>query len=241
MKDFNPNNYFNPINSTYTYPELLFTDKSQYGWFFSLAFPTGWLLIIILIVMQLLSLPFIRKNGLFELFHYSHMLYAGFYLVMIVHSAQFWRWFILPGLLLLFDRLYTLYNVRSSKLGDTLIKDVILLSSNVTNLIITRPEKFNFNSGDYIYVNIPTISKTEWHPFTVSSAPEDSTKLTLHIRSLGNWTQKLYDHFYVFARKDPIKHLRSLKTAERRFRVVESGIFLFRFELNYLKFKIIVY
>lgn len=42
----------------------------------------------------------------------------------------------------------------------------------VTNLVITRPTNFKFKSGDYIFINIPKIAKYEWHPFTISSAPE---------------------------------------------------------------------
>ncbi len=27
-------------------------------------------------------------------------------------------------------------------------------------------------AGDYVFINIPAIAKFEWHPFTISSAPE---------------------------------------------------------------------
>src|SRR5262249_40013876 len=44
--------------------------------------------------------------------------------------------------------------------------------------------------GDYVFLRIPAIAKHEWHPFTISSAPEQ-TNLTFHVRSLGNWTSAL--------------------------------------------------
>ncbi len=47
-----------------------------------------------------------------------------------------------------------------------------LLPSGVTHLAIRKPEDFKHKAGDYVYLNIPMISKTEWHPFTISSAPE---------------------------------------------------------------------
>jgi predicted ferric reductase len=62
-------------------------------------------------------------------------------------------------------------------------------------LIITRPPNFKFRSGDYLYIRLPTIAKYEWHPFTISSAPELKDELWVHIRSLGNWTNKIYDYF----------------------------------------------
>lgn len=44
----------------------------------------------------------------------------------------------------------------------------------VTHLVIKRPQFFHFKPGDYVYINIPVIAKYEWHPFTISSAPEQS-------------------------------------------------------------------
>lgn len=65
----------------------------------------------------------------------------------------------------------------------------------VTQLIITRPPNFKFRCGDYLLIKIPKIARSEWHPFTISSAPELKDELWLHVRSLGNWTNKLYEHF----------------------------------------------
>lgn len=46
--------------------------------------------------------------------------------------------------------------------------------TQVTHLVIKRPQFFHFKPGDYVYINIPEIAKYEWHPFTISSAPEQS-------------------------------------------------------------------
>ena len=42
----------------------------------------------------------------------------------------------------------------------------------MTELTICRPAGFRFKPGDYIFLNIPAIARYEWHPFTISSAPE---------------------------------------------------------------------
>ena len=39
------------------------------------------------------------------------------------------------------------------------------------------------------------MSSFQWHPFTVSSAPEQADVLSLHIRVVGHWTSKLYEYF----------------------------------------------
>ena len=46
--------------------------------------------------------------------------------------------------------------------------------------------------GQYCFINIPDISQLAWHPFTISSTPND-TIVTHHIRSRGadQWTGRL--------------------------------------------------
>jgi len=56
--------------------------------------------------------------------------------------------------------------------GLTYIEQGIILPSRVIQLIIKRPILFEFHPGDYVYVQIPNITKYEWHPLTISSAPE---------------------------------------------------------------------
>lgn len=109
--------------------------------------------------------------------------------------------------------------MRSGR-GKTYISSGILLPSKVTHLVIKRPHHFYFRPGDYVFVNIPAIAKYEWHPFTLSSAPEQEGLLPfsilinfrvyyrndlisgaftdymwLHIRGVGEWTNTLYSYF----------------------------------------------
>jgi len=132
----------------------------------------------------------------------THWLHIVYYIILILHATNFWKWFIGPLFLVIFERLFTCFRVQSTKYGDSFIKDVNLLSSKVTQLIITRPPNFKFKSGDYLFIRIPKIARYEWHPFTISSAPELKDELWLHIRSLGNWTNKLYDYFYEMSKSN---------------------------------------
>ncbi|KXS16184.1 hypothetical protein M427DRAFT_302367, partial [Gonapodya prolifera JEL478] len=56
-------------------------------------------------------------------------------------------------------------------------------------------KKFSYKAGQYLYLCCPDVTTTEWHPFTITSAPEEP-HLTLHIRCRPefNWTPKLRDH-----------------------------------------------
>ena len=58
--------------------------------------------------------------------------------------------------------------------GLTYIEQGVILPSKVIQLIIRRPCNFEFHPGDYTYIQIPEITKYEWHPLTISSAPEQS-------------------------------------------------------------------
>ena len=64
------------------------------------------------------------------------------------------------------------------------------LQSGVTRLVLERD--FQFRCGDYVFINIPEISRWEWHPFTISSPPELPAVFSLHIRVAGGWTRALH-------------------------------------------------
>ena len=66
-------------------------------------------------------------------------------------------------------------NVRKRVISEPIRCQMVFFSDlQVTHLVIKRPQFFHFKPGDYIYINIPVIAKYEWHPFTISSAPEQS-------------------------------------------------------------------
>ncbi|XP_017341623.1 NADPH oxidase 5 isoform X2 [Ictalurus punctatus] len=102
----------------------------------------------------------------------------------------------------------------------------------VTHLVIKRPPFFQFKPGDYVYVNIPVIAKYEWHPFTISSAPEQQDTMWLHVRSMGQWTNRLFEYFrqpesQVVNNKRLTASLRnrrhSARTQEELFKSVDCG------------------
>ena len=62
--------------------------------------------------------------------------------------------------------------------------------------MISRPAGFTFQPGDYIFLQIPAVAKYEWHPFTISSCPEQTDVIWVHVRSAGTWTTK-YSHDFM--------------------------------------------
>ncbi|XP_063962617.1 NADPH oxidase 5-like [Lytechinus pictus] len=153
---------------------------------------TGILIIIVLIIMTICSMPFIRRNGYFKVFHWTHQLCIVFWTLIIIHSKYFWIWFIIPGAIYFLERLLRLQVFRRARFGKTYIQIGYILPANVVHLVIQRPSKFKFHAGEYVHVNIPSIASHEWHPFTISSAPEEQDFMSLHIRCVGHWTKRLY-------------------------------------------------
>ncbi|KAM3957213.1 NADPH oxidase [Aphomia sociella] len=179
----------------FTLHEWLLTERPRrFGLVAGCANPTGVALLLVLLVMYVCSQPFIRRGGSFEVFYWTHLLYVPFWLLLIFHGPNFWKWFVVPGTIYVAERILRLAWLRSER-GNTYISSGILLPSRVTHLVVKRPPLFDFHAGDYIFVNIPAIAKYEWHPFTISSAPEQPDYIWLHIRGVGEWTNRLHAYF----------------------------------------------
>ncbi|KAM4618776.1 NADPH oxidase 5 [Polymixia lowei] len=176
----------------YSVWEYLLTTRPGIGWVKGAASLTGVVLQAIICLMVLCSSTFVRRSGHFEVFYWSHLSYVWVWSLLVVHCANFWKWFVVPGLAFLLEKMV---GIAVSHMGGLYIVEVNLLPSKVTHLVIKRPQFFHFKPGDYVYINIPDIAKYEWHPFTISSAPEQSDTLWLHIRSMGQWTNRLFEYF----------------------------------------------
>lgn len=147
---------------------------------------TGTLLLAVFTLMWTCSLPYVRKSRRFELFYFTHLLWVVWLALVLVHAPHA-LWFAgLPLAAFLVEQGLRL--VRRGKRVEVLSTQA--LRSGVTRLELTRPPHMRFQAGDYVFLRVPAIARREWHPFTISSAPE-RPNLTFHIRSLGNWTAAL--------------------------------------------------
>ncbi|KAF0327053.1 hypothetical protein GQ607_005817 [Colletotrichum asianum] len=136
-----------------------------------------------LVLISLTSVPIIRRR-FFEVFYYSHALFFLFVVGALIHATKGPE-FLLPGLLLWgcdrFLRFY--YNFRS--ISTTAVQhyhgDVVKIKFEGM-----KPR----HPGQITWIQIPSVSFLNWHPFTIASAPgnEDGT---LAIRGLGGYTRKV--------------------------------------------------
>jgi NADPH oxidase 5 len=147
---------------------------------------TGVALLIIILVMWVFALALVRQTARFELFYFTHLLYVAWFGFAIAHSPSFLFWAGVPLFGFGVEQI-----LRLSRRGKkTALVGAQALRSGVTRLELEKPPGFKHRAGDYVFVRIAEIAKHEWHPFTLSSAPENGS-LTVHVRTLGNWTTAL--------------------------------------------------
>ncbi|ERM96456.1 hypothetical protein AMTR_s00001p00254670 [Amborella trichopoda] len=142
------------------------------------------------IVMWVTTLKQIRER-MFELFYYAHHLYFVFILFYVLHVGAFFFTMILPGVyLFLIDRFLRFLQSR---------RKVRLISSRIlpcetVELTFTKQPGLKYNPLSMVFVNVPSISSLQWHPFTVTSNSKmEVDKLSVVVKSEGSWSRRLFD------------------------------------------------
>ncbi|EIE24577.1 hypothetical protein COCSUDRAFT_40936 [Coccomyxa subellipsoidea C-169] len=102
-----------------------------------------------------------------------------------------WMWIAWPFALYIGERIYGLFRGRS---WDTQVMGASILDPGVLTLELSKPPGFSYIPGQYVLIQCGDISKYEWHPFTLTSAPDDNF-LQLHIGNAGDWTGALHARF----------------------------------------------
>ena len=99
-----------------------------------------------------------------------YWLYFG---LLIFHAPTCWHWLVVPLMIFGLELVYRFISSCWGLKGKSNVIAGIVLPSKVTGLVIKKPANFRHVPGDWVFVKIPEIAKFEWHPFTISSAPED--------------------------------------------------------------------
>ncbi|KAJ1949450.1 hypothetical protein FBU59_001141, partial [Linderina macrospora] len=130
----------------------------------------------------------IVRRRQFELFYYVHHLFLVAVVFLFIHRGNQLTYKYLSGPLALYflDRLYR--NLRSI-FGKSPIRAVVQHPSGVVEIQMDK-KIIGARPGQYIKVYCPSVSMLQWHPLTISSAPEEEL-LTVHFRLEGNWTRNL--------------------------------------------------
>ncbi|KAJ2235684.1 hypothetical protein H4R99_002353 [Coemansia sp. RSA 1722] len=151
----------------------------------------GHAMLFSLTFMMAAAMPIVRRK-MFEVFYLLHHLSFVIIILIFFHipGTTFKYYIAGPGAIYVIDRLYRFVRSRTNRPE---ILSVIEHPSNVIELRFAKKD-MDYQVGQYIYINIPSISWFQWHPFTLTSAPEDD-ELSIHIYVAGGWTGKLVRSF----------------------------------------------
>nr|BAC41837.1 putative respiratory burst oxidase protein [Arabidopsis thaliana] len=171
---------------------------------------TGLVMVLLMAIAFTLATPWFRRGKLnylpgplkklasFNAFWYTHHLFVIVYILLVAHGYYLyltrdwhnkttWMYLVVPVVLYACERLIRAF--RSSIKAVT-IRKVAVYPGNVLAIHLSRPQNFKYKSGQYMFVNCAAVSPFEWHPFSITSAPQDDY-LSVHIRVLGDWTRAL--------------------------------------------------
>uniref|UniRef100_A0A8C6G7J6 NADPH oxidase 2 n=1 Tax=Mus spicilegus TaxID=10103 RepID=A0A8C6G7J6_MUSSI len=98
-----------------------------------------------------------------------------------------WKWIVGPMFLYLCERL-----VRFWRSQQKVVITKVVTHPFKTIELQMKKKGFKMEVGQYIFVKCPKVSKLEWHPFTLTSAPEEDF-FSIHIRIVGDWTEGLFN------------------------------------------------
>jgi len=160
---------------------------------------TGWIMNLTLGLMVWFAIEKRRRTH-FERFWYSHHLFIVFFINWQLHGmfcmikpdrppycsfntiGVFWRYWLVGGCIWIYERI--LREVRSRHW--TAVWKVIQHPSKVVEVQIKK-DKCTTRAGQYIFLCCPEVSYFQWHPFTLTSAPEEDY-ISVHIRVVGDFT-----------------------------------------------------
>lgn len=173
---------------------------------------TGHIMLLCMLAMYTTAHANIRKQS-FETFWYTHHLFIPFLLAMYTHATgcfvrdtakpfspfagdpfwnhcigyEGWRWELVGGVLYLIERIYR--EIRSRR--ETKILKVIRHPFDTMEIQFSKPS-MKYKPGQWLFLNCPTVSGHQWHPFTITSCPFDPY-ISVHIRQVGDWTREFAD------------------------------------------------
>ena len=58
---------------------------------------------------------------------------------------------------------------------------------DVVEIQFNKPS-FKYKAGQWLFLQVPSVSKYQWHPFTITSCPHDNY-VSVHVRQVGDFTQ----------------------------------------------------
>ncbi|WMV11467.1 hypothetical protein MTR67_004852 [Solanum verrucosum] len=150
---------------------------------------SGELSLLFGLILWATTFPAIRRR-MFELFFYTHYLYILFMVFYILHTGMFYACIMLPGFFLFLIDRYLRFLQSKQKVR---LISARVLTCETLELNFSKISGLEYAPTSIMFLNVPSISKLQWHPFTVTSNSNlESDTISVVIKCEGSWTKKLY-------------------------------------------------
>ncbi|KAL8292839.1 hypothetical protein RQP46_000533 [Phenoliferia psychrophenolica] len=189
--------FFTIVHTTAHYVNMINVERTQVrketAWGIMYTQPGAFTGHVMLVIMYTTAHHRIRAQC-FEAFWYTHHLAFFFLLGLYTHATGCfvrgalpnepvqclgygsWRWTIWAGIAYFIERVVREVRARRA----TRIVGVLMHPSGAMEIRFEKPS-FKYKSGQWLFLCVPEVSKFQWHPFTISSAPDDPY-ISCHIR-----------------------------------------------------------
>lgn len=173
---------------------------------------TGHVMWLCMLLMYTTAHARIRQQS-FEAFWYTHHLFIIWFLALYTHvegcfvrdtpqeispfAGEYywhhclgyigWRWELSTATIYIGERLWREVRARRS----TRISRVVRHPYDVVEIQFSKPS-FRYRAGQWLFLQMPSLSRYQWHPFTITSCPYDPY-VSIHVRQVGDFTRQLGD------------------------------------------------
>jgi len=153
----------------------------------------GIVTLVLVVEIAIFALPYFRRY-LFEWFFYVHHLFV-FVLFFVCLHYKGAIIYLIPGVAIYtIDKLMGLHAHHNCALAKT-----EMVSSDVLEVSFRLDEKnscVRYKAGQYVFVNVPSVSRLQWHPYSLTSGPNANPgKLVFHVKEAGDspdsWTKQV--------------------------------------------------
>ncbi|ETV74356.1 hypothetical protein H257_10951 [Aphanomyces astaci] len=163
----------------------------------------GGLAYVCFVGMAVTSVPYIRRHH-YAVFRSAHWLFLPATVFAVLHWGPILNWLFASMVVYLANRWL------SSSSNHPVQVEVAGVFPSIQTCHVTLHCTTPYAPGDVVWLNVPTVSPTQWHPFSVASTPVHTPGLlTVFVRNVGPWTSNLYAYIQdcTAAKVDPIVYV----------------------------------
>ena len=148
----------------------------------------GLIALLVAIYMVITSLPVIRRHH-FNFFYYSHQLYVVFFAGFSYHVGVKTTGYAMGAVFLFFlERFMRCW--QSSRLIR--VSHACVSSDGIIELKVPRSPTLMYDTLSFMFLNVPGVSRLQWHPFSVASSARDGTQeMTIYIKGIIGRAEQL--------------------------------------------------